>query len=144
MPGSRMLPSLVIFYWNFILIWKCQKWSLNRGTIVLATTIYQTKCPFTVLSALFLFFRMLPYDSRLFPQGSWNFQETLYFTYQSFHVKSSRPFNPSSQKWLNFGVEILRCWTTISNFTLFGRVLPEILDIENYSSKAIFFQSDAY
>ena len=64
---SRMLPSLMIFYWNFILIWKCQKWSLNRGTVVLATTIYQTKCPFTVLSALFLFFWMLPYDSRLFP-----------------------------------------------------------------------------
>ena len=27
----------------------------------------QTKCPFTVLSALFLFFRALPFDSRLFP-----------------------------------------------------------------------------
>ena len=45
--GSRTLPCLVI--------------------LVLAITIYQTKCPFTVLSALFLFFRTLPYDSRLFP-----------------------------------------------------------------------------
>ena len=42
------------FFWNFILIlfW-CQKWSLNRGTLVPVTTIYQTECPFTVLSALF-------------------------------------------------------------------------------------------
>ena len=58
----------MIFFQNFILIWKCQKWSLNRGTLVSATAIYQTKCPFIVLSALFLFFRTLPYDSRLFPE----------------------------------------------------------------------------
>ena len=64
---SRTLPSLLIFYWNFILIRQCQKWSLNRGNVVLGTTIYQTKCPFTVLSALFLFIPTLPYDSRLFP-----------------------------------------------------------------------------
>ena len=50
---SRALPCLVIFFRNFILIWKCQKWSLNRGTLVSATAIYQTKSPFTVLSALF-------------------------------------------------------------------------------------------
>ena len=30
----------------------------------------QTNCPFTVLSALFLFFQMLPFDSRLFPAYS--------------------------------------------------------------------------
>ena len=65
--GSRTLPYLVIFLRNFILIWKCQKGSLNRGALVSATTIYQTNCPFTVLSALFLFFQMLPYDSKLFP-----------------------------------------------------------------------------
>ena len=64
--GSQTLRCL-IFFQNFILIWKCQKWSLNRGTLVSATAIYQTKCPFAVLSALFLFFRTLPYDSRLFP-----------------------------------------------------------------------------
>ena len=29
-----MLPCLKIFFWNFILIWKCQKCSLNRGTLV--------------------------------------------------------------------------------------------------------------
>ena len=62
-------------YWNFILIRKCHKWFLNRGTVVLATTIYQTKCPFTVLSALFLFFRMLPYDSRLFPATTYEFHQ---------------------------------------------------------------------
>ena len=51
--GSRMLPYLVTFIWNFILIWKCQKWSLNRGILVSATATYQTKCPFIVLSPLF-------------------------------------------------------------------------------------------
>ena len=61
-----MLPCLVIFFQNFILIWKCQKWSLNRGTLVSAPIIYQTKCPFTVPSVLFLFFWMLPYDSDYF------------------------------------------------------------------------------
>ena len=35
--GSRTLPCLVIFFRNFILIWKCQKWYLNRGTLVLVT-----------------------------------------------------------------------------------------------------------
>ena len=57
----------LIFLHNFILIWKYQKWSLNRGTFAPATAIYQTKCLFTVPSALFIFFQMLPYDSRLFP-----------------------------------------------------------------------------
>ena len=65
--GSRTLPCLLIFFRNFILIWKYQKGSLNRGTLVSATAIYQTRCPFTVLSALFLFFWTLPYDSKLFP-----------------------------------------------------------------------------
>ena len=40
---------------------------LNRDTLVSATAIYQTKCPFTVLSAPFSFFRTLLHDSRLFP-----------------------------------------------------------------------------
>ena len=31
---SRMLPCLITFIWNFILIWKCRKWCLNRGTLV--------------------------------------------------------------------------------------------------------------
>ena len=57
----------LIFLHNFILIWKYQKWSLNRGTFAPATTIYQMKRLFTVPSALFIFFQMLPYDSRLFP-----------------------------------------------------------------------------
>ena len=57
----------LIFLHNFILIWKYQKWSLNRGTFAPATAIYQMKCLFTVPSALFIFFQMLPYDSRLFP-----------------------------------------------------------------------------
>ena len=35
--GSRTLPCLVIFFRNFILIWKCQKWYLNRCTLVLVT-----------------------------------------------------------------------------------------------------------
>ena len=65
--GSRTLRCLVIFFQNFILIRKCQKGSLNRGTLVSATAIYQTKCPFTILSALFLFFQTLPNDSKLFP-----------------------------------------------------------------------------
>ena len=66
-----MLPCLAIFCRNFILIWKCQKWSLNRGTLVSATAIFQTKCPITVLRALFWFFRMLPYDSRFIPGNRW-------------------------------------------------------------------------
>ena len=37
--GSWMLPYLKIFFKNFILIWKSQKWSLNRGTLVSATAI---------------------------------------------------------------------------------------------------------
>ena len=57
----------LIFLHNFILIWKYQKWSLNRGTFAPATAIYQMKRLFTVPSALFIFFQMLPYDSRLFP-----------------------------------------------------------------------------
>ena len=55
-----MLPCLMIFFWSHILIWKCQKYSLNRGTLIPATTIYQTKCTFTVLSVLFLFFGCFP------------------------------------------------------------------------------------
>ena len=65
--SALTLPCLVIVFQVLILIWKCQKWSLNRGTLLSATAIYQTKCPFTVLSAPFLFFRTLPDDSRLFP-----------------------------------------------------------------------------
>ena len=65
--GCWMLPCLVIFLRNFILIRKCEKLFLNRGNLVSATVICQTKCLFTVLSVLFLFFCMLPYDSRLFP-----------------------------------------------------------------------------
>ena len=57
----------LIFLHNFILIWKYQKWSLNMGTFAPATAIYQMKRLFTVPSALFIFFQMLPYDSRLFP-----------------------------------------------------------------------------
>ena len=37
-----------------------RKMFFNRGTLVLATAIYQKKCPFTVLSALFLFFGRFP------------------------------------------------------------------------------------
>ena len=62
-----MLPFLKIFFLNVILIRKCQKWSFSRGTLVSATTIYQTKCTFIGESALFLLFRMLPCDFRLFP-----------------------------------------------------------------------------
>ena len=51
--GCRMLPCLMTFIRNFILIWKCKKWYLNRGTLVYATAIYQSKCLFMVLSALF-------------------------------------------------------------------------------------------
>ena len=64
---SRMLPSLMIFLLKFYFDIKMPKWSINGGSVVLATTIYQTKCPFTILSALFLFFWTLPYDSRLYP-----------------------------------------------------------------------------
>ena len=78
-PGSWMLPCLVIFFRNFILIWKCQKWSWNRGTLVSATAIYQTQCPFTVLSAFFLFFQMLPYDL----DYSLTILQKLYFYYLS-------------------------------------------------------------
>ena len=40
-------------------------------------------------------------------------------------------------------VDSLRCGTTVLSFILFGQVWPEILDIENYWSKAIFSQCDA-
>ena len=33
----------------------------------------------------------------------------------SFHVKSSRPFNPPSQKWLNVGVQVLP--KVLNNYT---------------------------
>ena len=71
MSGSRTQDYLATFIWNYFLIWKYQKWSLNRDTLVSATVIYQTESPFTVLSAFFvpfLFFLMLLYDSRLFPE----------------------------------------------------------------------------
>ena len=45
--SSWMLPFLFFFFFffkNFILIWKCQKWSLNRDTLVSSTAIYHTKC----------------------------------------------------------------------------------------------------
>ena len=65
--GSKMLPCLVIFFkisfWSKI----AKKWFLNRGTLISATAIYQTKYPFQVLSALFLFFQMLLYNSKLLP-----------------------------------------------------------------------------
>ena len=51
--GSRTLHCLLIFFQSPILIWKFQKRSLNRGTLVPAPAIYQTKC-------LFLFFRCFP------------------------------------------------------------------------------------
>ena len=94
--GSWTLPCLVIFFQGLILIWKCQKWSLNRGTLVSATAIYQIKCPFTVLSAPFLFFRMLPNDSRLFPGCS------------SFNlVKLSRCFQLFKKCWLSAAVRLM-------------------------------------
>ena len=58
--GSWMVPCLIIFFWNFILTWKCQKGSSNRGPLVSPTAIYQTKCPFTVLNAFFCFSRCCP------------------------------------------------------------------------------------
>ena len=54
--GSRTLPCLLIFFWNFMLIWQCQKWSLKRGTLVAATTVYQTKCLCFVLPDAALWF----------------------------------------------------------------------------------------
>ena len=63
--GSWTLPCcLIIFFRNFILIWKCQKWSLNRGTLVSVT-----KVPLQ----FFLLFQTLPLNSRLFPDISWTF-----------------------------------------------------------------------
>ena len=53
--GSRTLHCLLIFFQSPILIWKFQKRSLNRGTLVPAPAIYQTKGPFSV-------FRTFPYD----------------------------------------------------------------------------------
>ena len=53
--GSRTLHCLLIFFQSPILIWKFQKRSLNRGTLVPAPAIYQTKCPFLV-------FWTLPYN----------------------------------------------------------------------------------
>ena len=46
--GSRTLACRVTFFQNRILIQKCQKCSLNRGTLVPTTAIYQTKGSFTV------------------------------------------------------------------------------------------------
>ena len=49
--GSRTLSCLLIFFRNFILIRKCQKWSLNRGTLVpvIKVPFYSSKWPFFVL-----------------------------------------------------------------------------------------------
>ena len=46
-----MLHCLVIFFQSPILIWKCQKRSLNRGTLVTGTK-----------QSVFFVFRTLPYD----------------------------------------------------------------------------------
>ena len=43
----------------------CEQPLSHRHVQVVA--IYQIKCPFTVLSVRFLFFKMLPDNSRLFP-----------------------------------------------------------------------------
>ena len=40
---SQTLPCLLIFFWNFILFCKCQKWSFNKDRLVSATAIYQTR-----------------------------------------------------------------------------------------------------
>ena len=53
--GSRTLSCLVSIFQIPILILKCQKRSLNWGTLVPAPAIYQTKYPFFI-------FRRLPYD----------------------------------------------------------------------------------
>ena len=53
--GSRTLSCLKILFQSSIFIWKWQKRSLNRSTLVPALAIYQTKCSFLV-------FPMLPYD----------------------------------------------------------------------------------
>ena len=50
--GSPMLPCLLGFFRNFILS-EIAKMVFKGSTLVSATAIYQTKCPFTVLSALF-------------------------------------------------------------------------------------------
>ena len=51
--GSQTLPCLLIFFSKFYFDLKLPKMVFKRGTLVLATAIYQTNCPFTVLSALF-------------------------------------------------------------------------------------------
>ena len=56
--GSRTQPCLMIFFQNFILIWKCQ--FKHMCTMVLATVIHQTKWSFTVLSTLFCSSRHCP------------------------------------------------------------------------------------
>ena len=61
---AALLCDFSKFYFDL----KIPKWSLNRGTFVSAMVIYQTKNPFTIPSALFIFFWTLPYDSRLFPE----------------------------------------------------------------------------
>ena len=55
------------------------------GTLVLANAIYQTKCSFAVLSVLFMFFWMLPYDSRLFPVST-SSQEKSFFFEKLLHI----------------------------------------------------------
>ena len=54
------------FFPKFYFDLERSKMSLNRGTLVSVTVIYQMKCPLTVLSAHFLFLWMLAYDSRWF------------------------------------------------------------------------------
>ena len=52
------------FFWKFYFDLKMPKMVFKQGYLSISN---QTKCPFTVLSALFLFFQMLCFDSRLFP-----------------------------------------------------------------------------
>ena len=74
--GCGKLTCFVIFFffffWSLILIWICKKFSLNRGTLVPATAIKQTKCPFSV-------FGMLPCDSGLFPVWTMYFRHRYSF-----------------------------------------------------------------
>ena len=123
--GSRILPCLKIFFRNFILIWKCQKWSLNRGTLVSATAIYQMKCTFTVLSTLFLFFQMLPYDSRLFLDGCFFFffpRKTikLTFTFEGIQSYGNVPFSGENGPFAQMTIfsDILLIWFPCTSWPL--------------------------
>ena len=52
------------FFSKFYFDVKSPKMVFKQGYLSISN---QTKCPFTVVSAFFLFFQMLPFDSRLFP-----------------------------------------------------------------------------